>query len=133
MTSTPIWKRIERDGLKNRYEISEVGEIRLKSSRVKAPINLDDNGKKYVMLTCFGVKKPFLIEQLLYDTYRIVPQDNISDYVLKEGVLLKKHEQFSASEEDYALGDNKRHWAELKASIDAMKTLKESIERNEQS
>lgn len=132
MMAKPKWEKINRNGLKTKYEISETGFIRTASLRSKIHIYLDDNGRRYVILYCFGVKKQFFVDQLLYDTFKILPPEMIDRHVLKDGKLLQKPSQFSDNEEDYGRGDNKRHWKEIKDFLKMKRKIEDSEQNNEE-
>ena len=128
------WRPIEEFGLKGKYELSSHGEARRSHSHSRVPKHIDNDGDSFFMMTRSGKNQPFMLDDLMFKTFKIRASKNTygrgGKYVGKSFVpfVSKKKEPFSLNEDDYAREEDRPHWEhmvrELKENYKIMRRIK---------
>lgn len=123
MRQLPEWKKINIYKLSLRYEISELGLVRIARTQVILKNEFKESGKRMIYLSFKGGGNVFSIDELIYKTFN---KDAKYKIVVKVERSFIKHKQFSKNEDDYGLRENKRHWEKIKEYIRMTNYIKNS-------
>ena len=116
MKHTPEWRVINIEGF-SRYEVSEDQRVRVAATKRLIAPEKRDKGGDVVRLYVFGKQKYMRVGLIMMETFNT----EFVECTIPEILILKESEQYSANEDEYGKGANKKYWRELKDQIQRIK------------